>query len=352
MPKVSVIIPVYNVENYLRECLDSIVNQTLKDIEIILVDDGSTDSSLSICNEYAQKDNRITVLTQQNKGAGAARNKGLERATGDYLSILDSDDYFDLEMLEKQYNNAVNENLDISICRSQELNNITNETESTNWTIKQNYLPNKKVFNVYDMPKYIFNFAVGWSWDKLIKKQLVEKNKLRFQNLTSTNDMYFVFSALVLAKRISIVDEVLITRRRFTGNNLSASASHNKDPLCFLNALYALREKLIQTNMYKICEQSYVNFALHFYLWQLSTLNKKNRNLLKKKFRTEIFKLVNFSNKTQDYFYNMSEYSQILLLFPELFLYKNFSQRIFSIRNIGTHKMITILGIKIKKEQL
>ena len=96
MPKVSVIIPVYNVEKYLRECLDSVVNQTLKDIQIILIDDGSTDSSLGICKEYAQKDNRIKIIEQKNQGAGAARNRGMSEAKGDYLYFLDSDDFLEL----------------------------------------------------------------------------------------------------------------------------------------------------------------------------------------------------------------------------------------------------------------
>ena len=106
MPKVSVIIPVYNVEKYLHECLDSLLNQTLKDIEIIAVDDGSTDSSLKILKDYAKKDKRLKVLTQENKGAGAARNLGMKHATGSYLSILDSDDYFDHSMLELLYKKA------------------------------------------------------------------------------------------------------------------------------------------------------------------------------------------------------------------------------------------------------
>lgn len=93
MIKVSVIIPVYNVEKYLEECLDSIINQTLKEIEIICIDDGSTDSSLNVLENYKKKDKRIIVLQQQNLGAGAARNKGLDLARGKYLSFLDADDF-------------------------------------------------------------------------------------------------------------------------------------------------------------------------------------------------------------------------------------------------------------------
>ena len=98
---ISVIVPVYNVEKYIRECLDSIVNQTYKNLQIILVDDGSTDNSGKICDEFAKKDSRITVVHQENQGAGAAKNTGLELIEGEYFSIIDSDDYIDLSMYEK-----------------------------------------------------------------------------------------------------------------------------------------------------------------------------------------------------------------------------------------------------------
>ena len=100
MAKVSVILPVYNAGKYLHQCMDSIVNQTLKDIEIICVDDGSSDNSLEILRQYAEKDERVKVIAQANGGAGAARNNGLRAATGEYLSFLDSDDFFELDMLE------------------------------------------------------------------------------------------------------------------------------------------------------------------------------------------------------------------------------------------------------------
>ena len=104
--KVSVILPVYNASDYLHQCMDSIVGQTLKDIEIICVDDGSTDNSLDILKEYEQKDKRVKVIQQKNAGAGAARNNGLSIATGEYLSFLDSDDFFEPDMLEKAYEKA------------------------------------------------------------------------------------------------------------------------------------------------------------------------------------------------------------------------------------------------------
>ena len=115
MPLVSVIIPVYNVEEYLRQCLDSVREQTLSDIEIICVNDSSTDGSLSILEEYAKKDPRIQVVTQPNGGAGAARNKGLSMAAGKYLSFLDSDDFFEPDMLELAYKKAEEDKADFVV---------------------------------------------------------------------------------------------------------------------------------------------------------------------------------------------------------------------------------------------
>ena len=114
LPKVSVIVPVYNVEKYLSDCLDSLIKQTLKDIEIICVDDGSTDNSHKILLEYARKDDRILVLQQENSKQGTARNKGLEIAKGEYIGFVDSDDWVDEDFYEKLYIAAIEKDSDIA----------------------------------------------------------------------------------------------------------------------------------------------------------------------------------------------------------------------------------------------
>lgn len=113
---VSVIIPVYNVEKYLRKCLDSVINQTYKELEIILVDDGSTDSSGKICDEYAQKDNRIKVIHKSNGGLSDARNVGIEKSNGEYICFIDSDDYIELDMFENLYKACIEKNVKIASC--------------------------------------------------------------------------------------------------------------------------------------------------------------------------------------------------------------------------------------------
>ena len=116
MPKVSIIVPVYNVEKYLCQCLESLVHQTLTDIEIICVNDGSTDNSLGILNKYAQLDSRIKVFSQKNQGVSSARNLGLEKVNGEYITFVDSDDWIELNACEILYNTAQERNTDILLC--------------------------------------------------------------------------------------------------------------------------------------------------------------------------------------------------------------------------------------------
>ena len=348
--KVSVIIPIYNVEKYLRECLDSVVNQTLKDIEIILIDDGSTDSSLSICKEYANNDNRIKILTQKNQGAAIARNKGIELAKGDYLSIIDSDDYFDLKMLEKLYNKAINNNLDITICHSKEINDSDKKISNIDYSIKKEYIPSKEIFNYKDFTKFIFNFCIGWSWDKLYKREFVVENNLKFQNLKSTNDLFFVFLSLVLADRISILDDILITHRYNRKNQLSET--REQAPFCFIEAIFALQKELENKNIYLEVEQSFINFVVEFCSWQTGTLNRLLAKRVKKKLKLETFKKLKIFEKQDSYFYNQVAIDFLIKLFPEKYLYKNFMEKLFSVKMCRKRKYITIFGIRIRLKLL
>ena len=347
--KVSVIIPVYNVENYLEQCLDSVINQTLKDIEIILVDDGSTDSSLSICNEYAQKDSRITVLTQQNKGAGAARNMGLERATGEYLSILDSDDYFELNMLEKMYNKAQSTEADIVVCDVNHFDNALMEIKYIE-AINKSVIPKKEVFNYKDFPNYIFNCFQNWTWNKLFKREFIQKNNIQFQEIQRTNDLYFTCCALVLAARISYLDERMVCYRIGTTSN--AQSTNYKAPTDFAKAFIKLKDFLEQKNIYNEVKSSYINWAVSGCLYNLHTLYNYPKSY--KKLRNYLidtgFKQMDITEENQKLFYSEYEYNEFMKIYKPEPHYNNAFQRIFSIKNSydKKHKIITILGMKIK----
>ena len=213
-PKVSVIIPVYNTELYLRQCLDSVVNQTLRDIEIICVDDGSTDGSMEILREYQAKDDRIKILSQEKSNAGSARNLGLSIAEGEYLSFLDSDDFFELTMLEHMFACAKSGNADIVICEMKVYYEDTGDAVGVSWHIKKEYLPTKTFFQFKDIKRNSFLCIISYVWDKLIRRELVMENRLCFQSQPVYNDAAFVYKAMMSAKTITVLWEYLVFNRR------------------------------------------------------------------------------------------------------------------------------------------
>ena len=344
MPKVSVIIPVYNSEKYLSECLDSVVNQTLKDIEIICVNDGSKDSSLRILEEYASKDNRVKIINQENKGAGLARNSGLEIAQGEYLSLLDSDDIFEHDMLEILYKKAKEKDTDILICRSKEFYEKTKKYKDLDYSIREEYLPKKDVFNCNDIPKYIMNFAVGWAWDKLYKSDFVKNYGLNFPNLHNTEDAVFVFPSLIYAEKISIIQNSFITHRK---TSTSLENSRDKNYLCFIEASRMIKRDLEDRNLYKKVEQSFINWFVDHSFWQIDTLkNKSNRKNLAK-ILDNIFEEFEIYEKNFDYFYDNKLYERVKK--KKFIKSEKLYQKIFSIKNSSDkmHKIIIIFGIKI-----
>ena len=307
-PVVSVIVPVYNVEQYLPQCLDSIVNQTLKNIEIICVNDSSTDNSLNILNHYAEKDPRIKVVTQPNGGAGAARNRGLSLAAGKYLSFLDSDDFFEPDMLELAYNKAVCDKADFVVFQSDQYYTDRKEFVSVPWTLREKEIPPYTPFNHRQMTDNIFKVFVGWAWDKLFDREFVEKNHLRFQEQRTSNDMLFVFSGVAVAKRISVVKKVLAHQRRDAKDSLSKTRENSWH--CFYDALSALRDRLKSEGLYDELEKDYINYALHFSLWNIRTLAEPTRSRLIEKMKAQWFSDLGIAGKPGDYFYNQKEFKE------------------------------------------
>lgn len=307
MPKVSVIIPVYNSQDYLHDCMSSIVNQTLQDIEIICVDDGSKDDSLKILNDYRMHDSRIHILHQENSGAGAARNLGLSYASGDYLSILDCDDFFEPDMLEKSYSKVVSDSLDVLVFGCDFFDNNTREFCPCTYSINQSLLPVNSVFCAKDVQQDVFKLFVGWAWDKLIRREFVKAHGLQFQNLRTSNDMLFVFSALLQAQRIGVYQEVFAHHRQLSG---SLSVTREKSWMCFHEALKALKAYMQQIGCFERFEQDYLNYYVHFSMWNLHTLQEPAHTLLYNKLREEWFAEMGLLAHSRRYFYNRDEYLQ------------------------------------------
>ena len=230
--KLSIVIPVYNVEKYLRECLDSILNQTFQDFEIICVDDGSTDKSLEILQEYKRKDDRFVILQQRHSGAGSARNNGIRLAEGKYIQFLDSDDYFEPTLLEEMYNHAEKFDADLTVCSSRKVDdeeNIT-ETGSPNFPINIDKVPMEKVFNREDFKDDIFSLFTPVVWNKLIKKSFLKENNLEFPPLTIYEDIAFMHSLVISAERIAAFNKELINYRfNRPGSLVSTRSSHTID---------------------------------------------------------------------------------------------------------------------------
>lgn len=207
MKKISVVIPVYNVEKYISECLDSVINQTYKNLQIILVDDGSTDFSGKICDVYAEKDNRITVVHQKNAGAGAAKNTGLELIEGDYFSIIDSDDYIELDMYEKMVNSLEKYNADIVQCLFR--NVFVNDSFDRKYKIKGNYP--KVLTSKRFLKEYLYDWKYAIFANKVFKSSLLKE--IRFPVGRKIDDEFFTYKLVCNAKKVVNIDNILYNYR-------------------------------------------------------------------------------------------------------------------------------------------
>lgn len=309
MPIVSVIIPVYNEEKYLKECLKSVCQQTLKDIEIICVDDGSTDSSLKILNEIQKKDKRIIVISQENSGGGTARNFGMNYASGKYLSFLDSDDCFDITMLEKMVKAAEKDDVDVLICRADRFDTSTKIKEPMPWSIHEEWLPKKTPFASTEIKRNFFEAFVWWPWDKLFKKSYIDNLGIKFQNLRTTNDLFFVCAATLMAHKISFINDVLVHQR--VGIRTSLSRTREKSWDNYYKALVELKQFMYKQGVYTRFKQDFINYCLDFSLWHLDTIVGHSFVLLYQALQQKWLQEFNILSHDEDYFYNKNNYERI-----------------------------------------
>ena len=266
--KVSVIMPLYNDEIYLTRALESVVFQTLKEIEIIIVDDCSTDHSVDIVKEFMKWDDRIRLVQQEkNAGGGAARNAGMPLARGEYLSFLDSDDYFYPTMLEDAYNRSKEMSADICVYN---VKYAMGRTPVMNFN--KEYIPKKDVFSVQDIPTKVFEVFNAIPWNKMFRREFVESTGIHWSETFCSNDVYFVNSHLVLAERITVLDKILVLYE-----NRAVENSQSKYNWYFRDAMgtyIALRKTLIERGKFddkiKSSFISRVNSALN---WQFNSID-------------------------------------------------------------------------------
>ena len=261
--KVSVIMPVYNAENYLKESLGTVVEQTLREIEIICVDDGSTDASAEMIAEYMEKDDRITLLKQKNQYAGIARNTGFAKCSGEYVVFRDADDRFAPDALEKLYEKAKQDDADISVCDIRKWDDNTDMYVLSSNYLRKEFMPEQVPFSVKDIPQYIFNFTTNIPWNKMYRRSFVEKNGLYFEGRKRANDLFFVMQALYLAERITIVDERLIDYRY--NNSASLTGTLSAATFCTYDAFQSVHDALKERGAFENEQvlQSFANKALN-----------------------------------------------------------------------------------------
>ncbi|MCD7782066.1 MAG: glycosyltransferase [Methanosphaera sp.] len=300
MVKVSIVIPVYNVENYLRECLDSVVNQTLTDIEIICINDGSPDNSLEILEEYAKRDDRITVIDQENGGHAVATNRGIELAKGEYLYLMDSDDIVELNTLELTYNRAQEKNVDFVMFKA-----INYDYPTDTYYETEVYSMNKiyekvgdDVFDYHDIGNLMFEASVT-PWSKLYRRDFVMKNNIRFPEGLIFEDNVFFYKALLSAKRICFIDEFLFIRRWYSNSSTTAG------DLRFLNSLD------VYNLMFDVFKQ-YDEYD-----------NYKNI-LLNRKISTAIMRYNKIKPEFKDTFFNEMKKNFIETIFNDPIAYRDF----------------------------
>lgn len=219
---ISVIVPIYNVKMYLKQCVDSILGQTYENVELILVDDGSTDGSGKICDEYAQKDNRIKVIHKRNEGAVKARKVGLQEATGNYILYVDGDDWLEPNMIERLYDILREQNVDVAMCGRFE---DTGDTHRQVFQGIQEGRYDKLALLEKVYPYMIVNGAFfEWGlfpglWDKLFKRECLEKHLMSVNDiLTMGDDAACVYPALLNANSIYVLQECLYHYRQSTSS--------------------------------------------------------------------------------------------------------------------------------------
>lgn len=269
MPKVSIIMPVYNSSTYLEDALDCVLGQTIRDIEVVCVNDGSTDDSLSILERKQQEDSRIKIISQPNSGAGAARNTGLNQATGEYLFFFDADDLCSRDLLEKAVKKLEVTQADFVAFNFEKL--FENGKKVSAVGIHDELLPQavKKAreFSWQDCPTKILSVVNPTPWCKVYRRQFVLDHNLAFDQLFSSNDITFCTVSVAVAKKIVYLKDALVIYRV---NQKGSVTSNNKTK--YKNAISAIRSTVHQVaklDYYSAIKDSVLYFVLDNYVTYL-----------------------------------------------------------------------------------
>lgn len=307
-PLISIIMPLYNTESYLMETIRSVQNQTLRDFEVICVDDGSTDNTLALIESVSRKDKRFSVLQQKNAGAGAARNYGFSAANGKYCIFLDSDDLFSSKLLEKLYETAEKEQADITACNFSRFDENGNVTYHTG--IHTEWLPKGiSVFNYCDCPHLIMSIINPTPWNKLYRSDFIREHNLKYEEISSTNDITFAAVSVATAGRIAFIPDHLVQYRIGHGGTISSTKTKNLNNIHI--AVSSAVRQAKELPHYHMITDSVLRFAVDNYLFALKKYIVDFCDPIAEQFYTTVHTVFNgpdFENVNSDSLHNQSLY--------------------------------------------
>ena len=277
MPKVSVIVPIYNVEKYLEKCINSLLSQTLEDIQIILVNDGSKDNSGNIAKECEKNNkNRIIYVEKENGGLSDARNYGLKYATGDFIAFLDSDDYIEKNAYEEMYNKAIEENADYVEC-------------DFIWEFPNKIRVDKQY--PYKNKKEMLSFVRVVAWNKLIKRQLITDNNLEFPKGLRYEDVEFTYKLIPFINKFTYVDKPFIHYVQREGSIANVQNERTAEIFTVLDNVIEFYKK---NNIYeKYRDELEYNYARYLLCSSLKRMCKIKDKTIREKLLTESWKRLN-----------------------------------------------------------
>ncbi|MBE6141090.1 MAG: glycosyltransferase family 2 protein [Methanobrevibacter sp.] len=273
--QVSIIIPVYNPGKLLITCLDSVKKQTLTNIEILCIDDGSTDNSYQILNNYSQKDKRFKIFSQKNLGAGSARNKGIEKAKGEYIIFLDSDDWIESDMCEKLYNLA--KKLDVDLVLFDTIRHLADNNSKTlihfqKDEFKENY--ENYIFNYTFIKDKIMNGFYGVIWSKFYRAKFIKDNHIQFPNHKMYNDVEFHVKTLLLAHKIAYFPKIFYHYVRIGQSSLQTSYSGSPHAIVFYEVILDIKKFLDETKFMNEFRIDFLRFAFIEFKIKLEEIDK------------------------------------------------------------------------------
>ncbi len=258
---VSIIVPFYNSEKYIEQCLRSVQAQTYRDIEILCVSDGSEDGSEVIVRDVAERDPRFRLIRQPRANAGSARNTGIKYAAGEYVCFLDSDDFLSPDMIEKMLNKCEETMCDICFCDADDYHDGSGRyIYSKNRYLNEYYMPNTQSFHPFEISDVIFQASTSVPWGKLFRTAFIKENGIEFQAIPRNNDIFFVNMQIALAQQITFIAEILVHHR--VGLTLNLQNGHYETPLLYSYVIKSLYRELQDRNIYKIYQQSFLHLVV------------------------------------------------------------------------------------------